>query len=62
MPQGAPSARLVPYCLRRAIEYLNFLSDIVSKWALGAPKETPRWEMGPGLGLRSREQLDAELR
>jgi hypothetical protein len=42
----APSARLVPYCLRRAFEYLNFLSDIVSNGRL-APKEKPRWEMGP---------------
>ena len=38
-PRG-PSARLVPYCLCHATEYLNFLADIVSKWVRGAPKES----------------------
>ena len=42
----APSARLVPYCLRRAIEYLNFLSDIVSNGRLAPQKKSPAGSWG----------------
>ena len=53
MPQGLPAQGSYPYCLRRAIEYLSFLSDIVSKWALGAPppKKTPLRKLS-GLSMR----------
>ena len=63
---GGPDAMLVPYCRRRAIEYLNFLSDIVSKWAIervatnrrsSNPRHAARQTVG-NQSSRSRSPLD----